>query len=288
MRNVQIPSSCDGQLQSIRYIAGEKGAPLVVFLHIWSGDYTMNEPIWCELAQQRGWSLIQPDFRGPNIRPEACGSELAQQDILDAVEWAKAELTAGRERIFLMGVSGGGHMAMLMTARYPKVWDAVSEWVGISDLRQWYYEHLQDGEPQDYAKNVIASVGGVPGDSAIDIQLRLRSPLGQLAAAKDVPIDFNAGVHDGHSGSVPIHHTLDAFNEIAVAHGAPVVWAHEIEQLTTLRCLRDPLDCDRREDPLYGRKIHLRRLAGRSRVTIFEGGHEGLPVPTFSWFDRCC
>ena len=32
---------------------------------------------------------IAPDFRGPNIRPEACASKLAIQDVLDAVEYAK-------------------------------------------------------------------------------------------------------------------------------------------------------------------------------------------------------
>src|SRR5579872_506562 len=146
MPDIQIPSSRDGVLQSIRFTAGEPKAPLVVFLHQWSGDYTMDEPAWNELARQRGWSLIQPDFRGPNIRPEACGSELAQQDILDAVKWGKTELAGGPRRVFLTGISGGGHMTMLMAARYPMLWDAVSEWVGISDLRQWYCEHVRDGE----------------------------------------------------------------------------------------------------------------------------------------------
>ncbi len=286
MQTCQIPSSRDGEKQSLRYVAGGKRFPLVVFLHTWSGSCEMEEPAWVELARERNWSLIQPDYRGPNVRPEACGSDLAQQDILDAVQWAKGEFSASADRVFLMGVSGGGHMAMLMAARHPKMWAAVSEWVGISDLRQWYFEHLRDGEPESYAQNIMACVGGAPGTTSADVQLRLRSPLGQLASAKDVPIDFNAGIHDGHTGSVPIHHTLDAFNEIAAAVGAAAVTAREIQQLGRRSNLADPLDSNRVEDAVYGRKIHLRRHAGKSRVTIFEGGHEGLPAAAFDWFDR--
>jgi hypothetical protein len=36
-------------------------------------------------------------------------------------------------------------------------------------------------------------------------------------------------------------------------------------------------------DESYGRGIHLRRMAGRSRVTIFEGGHEGIPEAAVAW-----
>lgn len=286
MQQIEIPSSLDGTPQSIRFLKGGMGAPLLVFLHPWSGNFSMDEPEWNRQAQERQWTLIQPDFRGPNVRPEACGSELAQQDILDAVAWARTSLTWHPRRIFLAGISGGGHMAMLMAAKCPIMWDAVSEWVGISDLRAWYYEHLRDGQPQRYAQNIEACVGSKPGSEMFDLGCAQRSPRGQLSAARDLAIDFNAGVDDGHSGSVPIHHTLDAFNEVARANAIETVSQEEIRELTERRCLQHPRESDRAADPDYGRKIHLRRYAGRSRVTIFEGGHEGLPHAAFAWFDR--
>jgi pimeloyl-ACP methyl ester carboxylesterase len=286
VQQTEISSTLDGTRQSIRFIEGAVGAPLLVFLHPWSGNFTMDEPECNRLAQERQWTLIQPDFRGPNVRPEACGSELAQQDILDAVAWARTSLTWHPRRIFLAGVSGGGHMAMLMSARYPIIWDAVSEWVGISDLRAWYTEHLRDGEPQRYARDIEACLGGRPGSESFGLQCPLRSPLGQLMAARDLAIDFNAGVNDGHSGSVPIHHTIDAFNEVALANGAETVSQEEIRELTERRSLKQARESNRVDDPDYGRKIHLRRHAGRSRLTIFEGGHEGLPTAAFGWFDR--
>ena len=53
-------------------------------------------------------------------------------------------------------------------------------------------------------------------------EYRIRSPLGRLssAAVAGVPIDLNAGIRDGHVGSVPIGHTLRAFDALAQANGA--------------------------------------------------------------------
>ena len=47
-----------------------------------------------------------------------------------------------------------------------------------------------------------------------------------------------------------------------------------------------PLTQDEEQDETYGRHIHLRRHAGNSRVTIFEGGHEGIVFPACEWLGR--
>lgn len=92
--------------------------PLLVSLHSWSGDLEQrNEPLET-LANARGWICLLPNFRGRNDHPEACGSEIAQQDILDAVEWVKANYPVDRRRIYLTGSSGGGHMTMMMVGRH--------------------------------------------------------------------------------------------------------------------------------------------------------------------------
>ena len=61
----------------------------LVFLHTWSGSIEQG-PLLIGLAKQRGWVMVAPDFRGINDHPEACASDLASQDIVDAVEYAKA------------------------------------------------------------------------------------------------------------------------------------------------------------------------------------------------------
>ena len=55
-----------------------------------------------------------------------------------------------------------------------------------------------------------------PGDSpALDDECRKRSPLTYLENAKDVNLHINAGIRDGHDGSVPVSHSLNAFNKVA-------------------------------------------------------------------------
>jgi hypothetical protein len=107
-----------------------------------------------------------------------------------------------------------------------------------------------------------------------------------LARARDVPLDLCAGVHDGKTGSVRIHHTLLAWNVVARARKSPVISDKEIEQLWTASRLREPGKDENRVDPEFKRKIHLRRRSGPSRVTIFEGGHEGLAGAGCQWLSR--
>jgi len=287
---VFIPSSVDGTKQACYVILPEgfdplaAPVPLLVSLHTWSGNVEQRLADMEQAAERRGWIYLFPDFRGPNRSPDACGSTKAQQDILDAVDWAIAKYPIDKRRIYLTGVSGGGHMAMLMAGRHPERFAAVSAWVGISDLAAWHKLHAKDG----YGAMLRGSCGGAPGDSPeVDDQYRLRSPLTWLKAAVGVPLDLAAGVHDGYKGSVPIRHTIDAFNVVAKAQGAPVVAEDEIAQLSRPNGrLENPKPGDTADDPTFGRAICLRRNTGKARVTIFEGGHERLSEAAAAWLSR--
>src|SRR5690606_21308450 len=200
-KKVLIESSLDGSQQPSYVIVPDgydpQGEPvaLLVVLHSWSADLEQRHPELERAANQRGWLYLFPNFRGPNQHPDACGSKLAQQDILDAVEWACRNYCIDRSRIYLTGSSGGGHMTMLMAGRYPQVWAAASAWVGISNLAAWHERH-KDGR---YGLMLRRSCGGAPGDSeTVDREYRERSPLTHLAKAAGLPLDLAAGVHDGH------------------------------------------------------------------------------------------
>jgi dipeptidyl aminopeptidase/acylaminoacyl peptidase len=267
--------------------AAHEPAPLLVSLHSWSGDVQQRNAGLQQLedlAVQRGWVHLFPHFRGANQHPDACGSEKAQQDILDAIAWAQNEYPVDRRRIYLTGSSGGGHMTLLMAGRHPDVWAAASAWVGISDLAAWHASHAD----ARYGAMLRACCGGAPGDGPeVDQQYRVRSPLTHLHRAARVPLDIAAGIHDGHSGSVPIRHSLDAFNCLARALDAEAVSEQEIQQLSRRQGrLDDPQPSDRIADPVLGRGIHLRRRAGPARVTIFEGGHESVPAAAIAWLEQ--
>ncbi len=258
--------------------------PLLVCLHTWSGNVEQRQKDTEAECTKRGWLFLFPNFRGANKTPDACGSVKAQQDILDAVDWVLEHYPVDEKRVYLTGTSGGGHMSMLMAGRYPDRWTAVSAWVGISDLTAWHAKHVETG----YGKMIRASCGGAPGESdKIDQEYRNRSPLTWLHQAVDVPLDLAAGVHDGHKGSVPIRHSLEAFNVVAKAMGKPVISEEEIVQLSRPDGRLDkPKPGDNVADAAFSRAIYLRRTAGKARVTIFEGGHEGIAPAALDWLSR--
>jgi dipeptidyl aminopeptidase/acylaminoacyl peptidase len=278
---ITFTSTHDQTAQPARlYRAPESGPqPLLVQLHTWSSDLNSFDPDdWVTAARALGWHVVLPNFRGANKNSEACASPAARQDILDAVEAAKSHVEVDRERIYLCGVSGGGHMALVMAAHSPQTWTAVSAWVPISDLAAWHGETQAAGRP--YWQDVEASVGGAPGCSAaVDEQLRLRSPIYFMANAVDVPLDINTGIHDGHDGSVPIHHSIDAFNVIAETLGVPGVSQSRINALSQEWAPAQPPVVDHN----YERPIHLREVAGKARITVFEGAHDWLPPSACHW-----
>ena len=192
--------------------------PLLVGLHTWSAHYrqTGSSPPYLAWCKQRGWIFIHPNFRGPNRTAAALGSDLAVADIVGAVEYAKSQATVDMRRIYLIGASGGGHMALLMAGRHPEIWAGVSAWVPISDVAAWHRECTENSSFAGYAKHIEAALGGTPEtDSARAESAKRRSPVTWLARAKGVALDINAGVHDGRTGSVPFSHSLLAFNCVA-------------------------------------------------------------------------
>ena len=248
---------------------GKKAAPLLVGLHTWSFDYKQGSGYLGE-CRRRGWVLIAPNFRGVNNRPEACASELAIQDVLDAVEYARKNANVDEKRIYLTGWSGGGHMAMMMAAKAPKLWAGVSVWVPISDLAKW---HEQVGKASGYARNLEVICGGAPGDAKADPQYRARSPLWVLEQAKDLPFDINGGIKDG---TVPFIQSIWAFNALAKAngHAGEALTDEQIRTMTGTKTVPAELVKEWKAEPRRRSAILFRREAGAARLTLFDGGHE--------------
>lgn len=285
---IDVPSSKDGSLQKVIYWRPESAArdvhgpavPLLVFLHSWSGGFEQGPP-WIDRAKKLGWVLVAPDFRGPNNRPEACASDLASQDILDAVAFARRDARIDASRIYLVGGSGGGHMSLVMAARAPDLWAAVSAWVPITDLAAWHAESMT--RKNNYAKMLEQSCGGAPGP-ATEAEYRHRSPLFHLAAAQGVPLDINTGIHDGHTGSVPVSHSLRAFNVLASPDKQ--VSAEDIAFMVRERKIPAALAAETQLDPEREKTTLFRRASGNARVTVFEGGHDSESGAAVLWLAR--
>ncbi len=288
VRKIEYLSSGDNTLQPALFYAPKtnEAAPLLVALHSWSGNYRqgLSKPYadWCI---KKGWVFIHPHFRGRNNKPEACGSELVVADILTAVEYAKQNANIDPNRIYLAGGSGGGYTALLVAGRAPEIWAGVSAWLAITVLEDWYYECKQLG-CEEHASDIVKSCGGLPGQSPeIDAQYVKRSPVTHLKNAVNVPLDINAGIHDGHdSGGVPISHSFKAFNVLAYQDDkvSDKDIKYFVEKSEVPAHLRQKIS-----DPIYGLKKPLfRRVSGNTRLTIFDGGHRLVYEAALTWLSK--
>lgn len=287
---VLVLSTADGSLQPVRFLLPEtakgKKVPLLVALHTWSYGFDSESPWkWArEQCLRRGWALVYPHFRGPNWTPEGCGSDLAVQDVLDAVAYARSHADIDDDRIYLIGGSGGGHMSLLMAGRHPEVWAGVYAACPITDIARWHEESVV--RKRGYAGHLVKACGGLPAEKPEEY--RHRSPLTWLAAARKTGthIQIATGVHDGHyPGSVPIGHSVRAFNLLADAEAA--ISEADIAFIEEREAVPEALRFDG-QDPFFNEqmRIHLRRTSANVRFTLFEGGHAGNFEAGIDWLAR--
>ena len=286
-KKITFKSSIDGSIQEAFTIIPPNIVPdetyLVVSLHSWSSDLNQRSDLE-SLVFGRGWCYLFPNFRGPNQHPDACGSKIAQQDILDALEQTLNQHGLSSSRVFLTGTSGGGHMTMLMAGLYPERWRAACAWVGISDLVAWHQTH----RGKRYGNMIEKSCGGAPDQSpATEREYHDRSPINFISGASALPIALFTGIHDGHRGSVPVRQSIDAFNVICTHNGDPVVSELEIQQLSVENGrLNQPREGDEGYSESLRRKYYLKRSSKDAQLLIFEGGHEGISSGTIDWFEK--
>ena len=286
IREIRYPVPEDGSEQPALYWAPEleqgRRVPLLVALHTWGGGHRQagGEADYAKWCLEQGWIFLHPDFRGPNRRPEAMGSDLVVADIRAAVAWAQAVAPVDEDRVYAVGASGGGHASLLVAGRLPELWAGVSAWCGISDIAAWHRETRAAGR-ENYAKDIEQALGAAPepGTEAFAAAAH-RSPLRWLANATGVPLDINHGLADGRSGSVPFTHSLHAWNAVVpeserFAAADIAAWYADPATLPRDPSLVDPLYTDR---PVVFRRTHR-----NTRLTLFDGGHEIHRGAALNW-----
>lgn len=278
-KKVSIRSSADGSQQSAYFYAADVAGPrpLVVSLHTWSGDYQQKDTV-ANLCIDKGYNYIHPDFRGPNNKPQACGSELVISDIDDAITWALANTKTDPENIHVIGVSGGGYATMLTYMRSRHKIRSFSAYAGIYNLIDWYYESA--GRKAKYAGDIAASTSGNRSELNVE-EAKKRSPFYMLKPVTDrnkSTLSMYCGIHDGYTGSVPISQSLLMYNKL-VADFSPeapfsIVPQEYIHSMLRERMLRGGGD----QGTILGRKIiYKNHYQDKVSIMVFEGGHEMPP-----------
>jgi dienelactone hydrolase len=288
VQRINYLSSADNTRQPMMFYKPQRDEPrpLLVGLHSWSENYTQDESaIYAEWCVANDWVFIHPNFRGPNTKPQATGSELVIGDVLSAIDYAKANARVDESRVYAVGWSGGGYLGLLLAGRAPEIWAGVSAWVPLSDLNAWYEESRRLGTK--YARHIVASCGGRPvGESAAAKECQKRSALTYLERARGVAIDINHGIRDGRNNDdpVPISQSLRAFNLLASPQDH--FTEDEIAYFTGEAQVPPHLRSDISDSSYGGLRILFRRQSGNVRLTVFDGAHDKNTEAAFRWLNQ--
>ncbi|MCJ7724818.1 MAG: alpha/beta fold hydrolase [Acidimicrobiia bacterium] len=216
IQEIRVTSTADGVEQPVLWLPpqGDRDQPLLVILHSWSSTYLQHAGIPYALwAQENGWAVIAPEFRGRNNNPDAIGSELAVRDVVDAIDWAVNQDGVDEDRVFAVGYSGGGMMGLLLAGRHPDKVTAVAAWGTVYDLIAFYSKSRAAG--RHYSWEISNACGGDPrSEGAAQDECLQRSPLTYLDGAREagVPVFLGHGLQDSF---VSPRQSAYAFNQLA-------------------------------------------------------------------------
>lgn len=203
---IRITSSMDGTIQpSLFYRSpSPEKRPLLVGLHTWSHDRFNQIQNMLPYAEKYDFNLLLPEFRGSNLMTnpncrQACGSEFAKQDIKDAIDYVIRHEAVNADAIFLLGLSGGGHMALMMAGMIPEYFAAIGASVPITDLWKW----VQQSE--GYRKHILACCGDD------EEEMYRRSPIAYIDTISRANLKIFHGKFDP---VVPVSHSLELYGRL--------------------------------------------------------------------------
>lgn len=283
--DILVKSTADGSMQPAAFYfppkAREAGGkvPMLVALHSWSYGYENKNPAsWAaNECGRRGWAMLYPHFRGPNKTPQGCGSDLAVQDIVDQIKWALANRPIDPDRVYILGGSGGGHMALLMAGRHPELFAGAYAACPITDIARWRDESDKKLYP-GYARMIESACGGTPEEKPQEYARR--SPLTWIKGAREagLPVSIITGIRDGHKrkngGSVPVGHSIRAYN--LLADEADRISDSVLEEIEKNEKIPERL-AFKGVDPYFskGSEVLMRVTSGNVQLTVFNAGHSG-------------
>ncbi len=205
---ILVRSTLDGTDQpSLFYRASTPGRPLLVGLHTWSFDRFNQIGNMLPYAEELDFNLLLPEFRGPNLSSnpnikDACGSLAARRDIKDAIDYVIEKEGVDGENVFLLGLSGGGHMALLMAGYCPEYFKAIGAFVPICSLAKWAEEN------SGYRPHILAAC-------ATEEEMLARSPVSYIDNIARANLKIFHGKYDS---CVPVTQSMELYEMVNKNH----------------------------------------------------------------------
>ncbi|WP_206240821.1 alpha/beta hydrolase family protein [Novosphingobium terrae] len=173
--------------------------PVIVMPHggPWSHD-TLDYDYWAQFLANKGYLVIQPNFRGSTgygesfeRRGEGQLGLAMQDDLNDALDWAVKQGLADGKRACIMGASYGGYAAMWGAARDPDLWRCAISIAGVASLRREVNDMgdhaLNENSNRDAWTRMTPDFPAVSPINAVD---RIKAPMLLIHGKKDVRVDI--------------------------------------------------------------------------------------------------
>jgi dipeptidyl aminopeptidase/acylaminoacyl peptidase len=175
-----------------------KNLPFILMPHggPWAQD-TLSYDYWAQFLANRGYAVLQPNFRGSTgygtafLRKSDGQLGLSMQDdVTDGVNWAVAQGLADPQRPCIVGASYGGYAAMWGISKDPNLYRCAISIAGVSDVKQeirGFYTSLYQNKYTSDWKRLSANFDAV---SPINATAAITAPLLLIHGKKDVTVDY--------------------------------------------------------------------------------------------------
>lgn len=288
LKKDSIKSSIDGTIQVFYYSKSNdsKRKPLIVQLHSWSFPADSLKTIGLDIeANTKNYNYIFPNFRGVNNHPKACCSEFVISDIDESIDWALKNMNVDKNRIFVIGYSGGGYATFAMYMKSRHNIRSFSAWVPISDIVAWYGQSIE--RKNKYASEIVNCIG--TSEVFDTIKAKERSPLfwkTPIKKRKNSTMQIFAGIHDGYSGPVPISQSVNFYNKLLFDFKVSNISKYvKIEELKSM-LETQTFPSSNSNNKISDRVIYYQKATKKFMLTIFEGGHEMLSKQALEYIEQ--
>ncbi len=172
--------------------------PLIIMPHggPWGQD-TLDYDYWQQFLANRGYAVLQPNYRGST----GYGTEFLhkghgqlglamQDDITDGVKWAVSQGLVDAGRVCIVGGSYGGYAAMWGIAKDPDLYRCAISVAGVASLKREVNDFAHDAFATRYTadwKQMTPDFDAVSPINAVD---RIKAPLLLIHGKKDVTVSF--------------------------------------------------------------------------------------------------
>ena len=176
-----------------------KALPFIVMPHggPWAHDGLYYD-YWAQFLANRGYAVLQPNFRGSTGYGKAFVDKgkgqlglAMQDDVTDGVKWAIAQGIADPKRLCIVGASYGGYAAMWGLVRDPDLYRCAISIAGVASLRKEvndFGDKLRGGLYRDQWTAMTPDFAAV---SPLGAAPRISKPLLLVHGKKDVTVDHD-------------------------------------------------------------------------------------------------